>query len=184
MTNGEPISDGRVVRPGDRGFMAAVLTPGNRAVTVPVTPSSGLAGFVFPGDRVDVILTMTIQPENKEGEKGEKERRASETVLTGIRVLATDQRADDQKREVMVAKTATLEVTPKQAEIIAVVSEIGKISLSLRSLAQDGEQVTVANTHTWDNDAARLLRAHGTGRKVSVMRGSERKDVDFAGIAQ
>ena len=138
LTNGEPISDGRVVRPGDRGFMAAVLTPGNRAVTVPVTPSSGLAGFVFPGDRVDVILTMTIQPD-KEGEKVEKERRASETVLTGIRVLATDQRADDQKREVTVAKTATLEVTPKQAEVIAVVSEMGKISLSLRSLAQDGE---------------------------------------------
>src|SRR6266852_3032825 len=89
VTKGEPISDGRVVRPGDRGFMAAVLTPGNRAVTVPVTPSSGLAGFVFPGDRVDVILTMTIQPD-KEGEKVEKERRASETVLTGIRVLATD----------------------------------------------------------------------------------------------
>ena len=184
LTNGEPISDGRVVRPGDRGFMAAVLTPGNRAVTVPVTPSSGLAGFVFPGDRVDVILTMTIQPD-KEGEKVEKERRASETVLTGIRVLATDQRADDQKREVTVAKTATLEVTPKQAEVIAVVSEMGKISLSLRSLAQEGEQVTVANTHTWDNDAARLLRAlHGTGHKVSVVRGSERKDVDFAGIAQ
>src|SRR6266852_865422 len=180
VTKGEPISDGRVVRPGDRGFMAAVLTPGNRAVTVPVTPSSGLAGFVFPGDRVDVILTMTIQPD-KEGEKVEKERRASETVLTGIRVLATDQRADDQKREVTVAKTATLEVTPKQAEVIAVVSEMGKISLSLRSLAQDGEQVTVANTHTWDNDAARLLRAlHGTGHKVSVVRGSERKDVDFA----
>jgi pilus assembly protein CpaB len=110
-------------------------------------------------------------------------------VLTDIRVLATDQRADDQKREVAVAKTATLEVTPKQAEVIAVVTEMGKLSLSLRSLAQDGEPVTEANTHTWDNDAARLLRtlrhnAEGGGRKVSVVRGSDRKDVDFAGIAQ
>src|SRR5216684_5957769 len=105
LTNGEPIADGRVVRPGDRGFMAAVLTPGNRAVTVPVTPSSGLAGFVFPGDRVDVILTLTIQPEDRDGKKDGTERRASETVLTDIRVLATDQRADDQKREVTVAKT-------------------------------------------------------------------------------
>jgi pilus assembly protein CpaB len=188
LTNGEPIADGRVVRPGDRGFMAAVLTPGNRAITVPVTPSSGLAGFVFPGDRVDVILTLTIQP-GKDGQKDGVERRASETVLTDIRVLATDQRADDQKREVAVAKTATLEVTPKQAEVIAVVSEMGKLSLSLRSLAQDGELVTEANTHTWDNDAARLLRGlrhngEGAGRKVSVVRGSERKDVDFAGIAQ
>jgi pilus assembly protein CpaB len=188
LTNGEPIADGRVVRPGDRGFMAAVLTPGYRAITVPVTPSSGLAGFVFPGDRVDVILTLTIQPE-KDGQKDGAERRASETVLTDIRVLATDQRADDQKREVTVAKTATLEVTPKQAEVIAVASEMGKLSLSLRSLAQDGELVAEANTHTWDNDAARLLRtlphsAGGAGRKVSVVRGSERKDVDFAGIAR
>jgi pilus assembly protein CpaB len=188
LTNGEPIADGRVVRPGDRGFMAAVLTPGNRAVTVPVTPSSGLAGFVFPGDRVDVILTLTIQPETKDGQKEGMERRASETVLTDIRVLATDQRADDQKREVTVAKTATLEVTPKQAEVIAVASEMGKLSLSLRSLAQEGAQVAEANTHTWDNDAARLLRSlphnAGGGRKVSVVRGSESKDVEFAGVAR
>jgi pilus assembly protein CpaB len=187
LTNGEPIAEGRVVRPGDRGFMAAVLTPGNRAITVPVTPSSGLAGFVFPGDRVDVILTLTIQPE-KDGQKEGIERRASETVLTDIRVLATDQRADDQKREVTIAKTATLEVTPKQAEVIAVASEMGKLSLSLRSLAQEGAQVAEANTHTWDNDAARLLRSlprgAGAGRTVTVVRGSERKDVDFAGIAR
>ena len=187
LTNGEPIADGRVVRPGDRGFMAAVLTPGDRAVTVPVTPSSGLAGFVFPGDRVDVILTLTIQPETKDGQK--VERRASETVLTDIRVLATDQRADDQKREVTVAKTATLEVTPKQVEVIAVSSEMGKLSLSLRSLAQGGPQVAEANTHTWDDDAARLLRslphaAGGGGRKVSVVRGSESKDIEFAGMAR
>src|SRR5260370_34203127 len=120
--------------------MAAVLTPGNRAITVPVTPSSGLAGFVFPGDRVDVILTLTIQP-GKDGEKDATERRGSETVLTDIRVLATDQRADDQKREVAVATTATLEVTPRQAEAIAVGSEMGKLSLSLRSLGQDAEGV-------------------------------------------
>jgi pilus assembly protein CpaB len=187
LTNGEPIAEGRVVRPGDRGFMAAVLTPGNRAITVPVTPSSGLAGFVFPGDRVDVILTLTIQPE-KDGQKEGIERRASETVLTDIRVLATDQRADDQKREVTIAKTATLEVTPKQAEVIAVASEMGKLSLSLRSLAQEGAQVAEANTHTWDNDAARLLRSlprgAGAGRTVTVVRGSERKEVDFAGIAR
>ncbi len=73
--------------------------------------------------------------------------------------------------------------------MIAVASEMGKLSLSLRSLAQDGELVAEANTHTWDNDAARLLRAlphsaGGAGRKVSVVRGSERKDVDFAGIAR
>jgi pilus assembly protein CpaB len=186
LNNGEPITDGRVVRPGDRGFMAAVLTPGSRAMSVTVTPSSGISGFAFPGDRVDVILTLLIETQKgKEAEK-ERDRRASETVLTNIRVLAVDQRADDQKREVAVAKTATLEVTPKEAEILSVASEMGKLSLSLRSLAQDADQVAEANTHTWDSDAARVLRAvpkppvASTGHKVSVVRGSEVKDVEFA----
>ncbi|HZS81941.1 MAG TPA: Flp pilus assembly protein CpaB [Stellaceae bacterium] len=189
LTAGEPIAEGRVVRPGDRGFMAAVLTPGYRAVTVPVTPSSGIAGFVFPGDRVDVILTLTIEPQTgKDGQKEGVERRASETVLSDIRVLAVDQRADDQKHEVAVAKTATLEVTPKQAEIIAVISEMGKISLSLRSLAQDTLASAETTPYTWDSDAASLLRAHGpggtiAGRKVSIVRGSASTDVQFASSA-
>ena len=187
LTAGEPIADGRVVRPGDRGFMAAVLTPGNRAVSVTVTPSSGLAGFAFPGDRVDVILTLTIQPQTMEGQKDGPERRASETVLTDIRVLAVDQRADDQKREITVAKTATLEVSPKQAEVIAVAGEMGKLSLSLRSLAQETDTVAEANSHTWDTDAASLLKvqprtAPGT-HKVAVVRGSESKDVEFGSMS-
>ncbi len=189
LTSGEPIADGRVVRPGDRGFMAAVLSPGNRAVSVTVTPSSGLSGFAFPGDRVDVLLTLTIQPESGDGQKRGPERRVSETVLTDIRVLAVDQRADDQKREVAVAKTATLEVTPKQAEIIAVAGEMGKLSLSLRSLAQDAsETVAEANPHTWDSDAAPMLarsadKGAGLSHKVNVVRGSQSKDVEFASMS-
>lgn len=187
LTSGEPIADGRVVRPGDRGFMAAVLTPGNRAVSVTVTPSSGLAGFAFPGDHVDVILTLTIQPQTKDGTKDGPERRASETVLTNIRVLAVDQRADDQKREITVAKTATLEVSPKQAEIVAVASEMGKLSLSLRSLAQEGDTVADANSHTWDTDAASLLkvspRTAAGAHKVNVVRGSDSKDVEFGSMS-
>src|SRR5258708_16890283 len=163
--------------------------PGYCSVKVTVTQSSVIACFVFPCDRDDVILTLTIQPETKDGKKDGVERRASETVLADIRVLATDQRADDQKREVAIAKTATLEVSPKQAEIIAVASEMGKLSLSLRSLAQDGELIAEANTHTWDIDAASLLRAlpksagGGAGRKVSVVRGSNSKNEEFAATA-
>jgi pilus assembly protein CpaB len=186
LNNGEPIADGRVVRPGDRGFLAAVLTPGYRAMSVTVTPSSGISGFAFPGDRVDVIVTILIEFQKANGAEKEPDRRASETVLTNIRVLALDQRVDDQKRDIVVAKTATLEVTPKEAEILAVASEMGKLSLSLRSLAQDTDQIAEANTHTWDSDAARVLRTvpktpvANAGRKVSVVRGSDVKDVEFA----
>jgi pilus assembly protein CpaB len=185
LADGEPITEVRVVRPGDRGFMAAVLTPGMRAVTVPVTVSSGNAGFVFPGDRVDLILTFSVKPVPTAGSNGppQDEHRASETLLTDVRVLAVDQRADDQTKDPIVAKTATLEVTPKQAEIIAVATSFGQLSFSLRSLAtNDLTDNTKPLTHTWDNEAARLLPPPVTASssvKVSVVRAADVKEVEF-----
>jgi len=183
LADGEPITDIRVVRPGDRGFLAAVLTPGTRAVTVNVTPSTGLAGLVFPGDRIDLVGTFRVPEDNKNS--GGMNRFASETVLSNVRVLAVDQRVDDQNKEVVVAKTATLEVTPKQAEVIALVAELGKFSLSLRSLAQSNEPVSSGKdpSVTWDNEAARMLPppniAGGATKKVSVVRGTDAKDIEF-----
>lgn len=182
LNDGEPITDARVVRPGDRGFMAAVLTPGYRAVTVPVTVSTGLAGFVFPGDHVDLLLTLAVPAEGQ----SKREHRAAETILTNLRVLAVDQRADDQNKKVMVAKTATLEVTPKQAEVIAVASELGRLSLSLRSLATVASKDPPAPkrySHTWDSDATHLLppvSPSSAAFKVKVVRGGNVKEVDFA----
>jgi len=190
VNDGEPITEGRLVRPGDRGFMAAVLTPGYRAVTVTVTVSSGLAGFVFPGDRVDLLLTMALNEEA--GAK--RQRHASETLLTDLRVLAVDQRADDQSKEVVVAKTATLEVTPKQAETIAVATELGNLSLSLRSLGHnEGGETSHMYSHTWDTDATRLSAPPGSGPppntgpapiKVSVVRGTQMKELEFPRSSQ
>ncbi len=182
--DGEPITESRVVRPGDRGFLAAVLTPGFRAVTVPVTPSSGLAGFVFPGDHVDVILSFVLVDANvPASDRGDPahQHHTGETVLTDVRVLALDQRADDQSKEVAVAKTATLEVTPKQAEAVAVVQEMGKLSLSLRSLGQDEAEATgeTANnrlSYTFDSDATQLTpppEFSGASHKVIVVRGDK-----------
>lgn len=135
MGEGEPITDVRLVKPGDRGFLAAVLTPGLRAVSVPVNETTGIAGLVFPGDRVDVILTHTVRPEH--GGIGPRTLRASETVLTDIRVLAIDQRLEEDGNDLKVADTVTLEVTSAQAERINVILELGSLSLSLRSLASD-----------------------------------------------
>ncbi len=132
VAEGEPITLNRVVKPGDRGFLAAVLTPGMRAISVPVDETSGIAGLVFPGDRVDVILTHAVRQDTAEGVQV---RRASETVLTDVRVLAIDQMVEQSAGPVL-ANTATLEVTPEQAEKVRVMLQLGSLSLSLRSLAE------------------------------------------------
>jgi pilus assembly protein CpaB len=136
ITAGQPVTHGALVRPGDRGFLAAALGPGMRAITVPVSATSGVAGFVFPGDRVDIVLTQEV-PGGGEGPP----LRASETIIRNVRVLATDQRLnarDEQGNQVPVTvSTVTLEATPRIAEMIAVAQSIGQLSLSLRSLADN-----------------------------------------------
>ncbi len=184
VAKGEPITETRIVRTGERGFLAAVLTPGMRAFSVPVTATTGIAGFIFPGDRVDLILTHVI---DKKGDD-DRTRRASETVLTDVRVLAVDQQTDDQNGKASVAKTVTLELTPKQAELVSVslVMEQGRLSLSLRSLTKEDDPDFVeskARTHTLDTQASRLLdqrnRKVRGGTRVKVVRGGETVIVDF-----
>lgn len=135
VTAGQPVTKGALVKPGDRGFLAAALGPGMRAVTVPVSAQSGVAGFVFPGDRIDLVLTQTV-----EGGEGPA-LRASETIIRNLRVLATDQRTSTEdaegKQEVRTFSTVTLEATPRIAEKIAVAQTVGQLSLSLRSIADN-----------------------------------------------
>src|ERR1700676_2672094 len=100
LSDGEPITDTRVVKPGERGFLSVVLTPGSRAITVNVTPSSGLAGLVFPGDRIDLVASFKVEFEGKQDAGVHPARYASETVQSNIRVLAVDQRVDDQNKEI------------------------------------------------------------------------------------
>ncbi|GGB50361.1 hypothetical protein GCM10010833_01260 [Blastomonas aquatica] len=135
ITAGQPVTQGSLVKPGDRGFLAAALGPGMRAVTVPVSARTGVAGFVFPGDRVDLVLTQSV-----EGEDGPS-LKTSETIIRNLRVLATDQRVNAEdaegKTEVIAFSTVTVEATPKLAEKIAVAQTIGTLSLSLRSIADN-----------------------------------------------
>lgn len=175
---GEPITEGRIVKPNDRGFMAAVLTPGMRAVSVQINETTGISGFVFPGDRVDVILTQNIRQEGD----NTRVRKASETILTDVRVLGVDQRVDDQKPEAKPAKTATLEVTPKQAEKIALIADMGRLSLSLRSLGNETDDEKLAQEQNrrsfmWDSDASALLSDAEQPQKVFVVRGKEVEEV-------
>src|SRR5437763_6678973 len=136
ITAGQPVTRGSLVGPQDRGFLAAALGPGMRAVTVPANVSSGVAGFVFPGDHVDMVLTQQV-----EGGGDGPALKVSETIIRNLRVLATDQRLsekdDDGKTQVRTFSNVTLEVTPRIAEKIAVAQSLGTLSLSLRSIADN-----------------------------------------------
>ncbi|WP_267434488.1 Flp pilus assembly protein CpaB [Sphingomonas sp. GM_Shp_1] len=141
ITAGQPLTQGAVVRPGDRGFLAAALTPGMRAVTVPVSAQTAVAGFVFPGDRIDMVLTQDVA-----GGGDGPPLKVSETILRNVRVLATDQRTDnmagdDGKTPVHTFTTVTVEATPKMAEQLAVAQTVGTLSLSLRALAERPEEM-------------------------------------------
>lgn len=141
ISGGDPIIQGRVVKPGEQGFLAAVMEPGKRAVSVRINPVTGIAGLVFPGDRVDLLLTQSVSRPN---DPRRSERFASETVLTDLRVLAIDQSTDDQTATPKQAEIVTLEVTPKQAELVTLISELGQLSLSLRSLQGGAEELIAA----------------------------------------
>jgi pilus assembly protein CpaB len=140
ITAGQPFTQGSLIKPGERGFLAAALGPGMRAVTVAVSATSGVAGFVFPGDRVDIVLTQEVAG----GGEGVP-LKVSETVMRNVRVLATDQRMDakgeDGKAVVQRFTMVTLEATPKLAEKIAVAQRIGDLSLSLRSIADNSAEL-------------------------------------------
>src|ERR1043165_3812580 len=159
VTAGQPLTRGSLVGPKDRGFLAAALGPGMRAITVPVNASTGVAGFVFPGDHVDLVLTQTVQ-----GGGDGPALKVSETIVRNIRVLATDQRIDsngeDGKTEVKTFSNVTLEVTPLIAQKVAVSQSIGTLSLSLRSIA---------------DNTAELERAVATGQ-VKVPAGANPAD--------
>ena len=136
ITAGQPVTRGSLVGPQDRGFLAAALGPGMRAITVPVNVSGSVSGFVFPGDHVDIVLTQEV----KGGGDGPA-LKVSETIVRNVRVLATDQRVTNVDAEGKVRvksfSNVTIEVTPRIAEKVTVAQTIGNLSLSLRSIADN-----------------------------------------------
>jgi pilus assembly protein CpaB len=199
---GEPITDSKVIAPGDRGFLAAVLRPGMRAISVQVNLTSGISGFIFPGDQVDLLLTYQVPaPLSSSDDKKTFEHKAAATVMRNIRVIGIDQRLESKAGEAVVAHTATFEVTPKQSEAIALASEIGKVALTLRSLvpapgeAAAGDKVADAAaapspdspivesaTYTLDNEISPLLPKRASGKAdsdsgvVTILRGGKGKE--------
>ena len=164
---GQPITQGSLIKPGERGFLAAALGPGMRAVTVPVSATSSVAGFIFPGDRVDIMLTQEVG-----GGEGPP-LKASETIFRNVRVLATDQRTSaqgpDGKPEVRSFATVTLEATPKMAEKIVVAQTVGQLSLSLRSIADNGADLQRSIAAGSDPKAAAGAGADPKGARQSLV---------------
>ncbi len=120
---GEPIRESKLVNAKGAGYMAAILPPGMRAVSTRISPETGAGGFILPNDHVDVILTR----------KGQND---SETILSNIRVLAIDQTVEEKHgQKVVVGKTATLELSPRGVEKLALAQQLGSLSLSLRSMS-------------------------------------------------
>ena len=191
---GQPIIDTDIVMPGSRGFLAAVLQPGLRAVSVPATATSAVSGFIYAGDRVDVLLTHTLKAEGTG-----TEHQATETVLRNARVIAMDQKLDfspGDKPE--VGKTATLELTAKQTEIVTLAVKMGELSLVLRSLQDEeerdgegsGENATaeLGQSYTHDTQVSRLIKEPAPPKApeaakpaIFVLRGAGRTRLELDG---
>ncbi len=126
---GEPIKAQKLIRASEGGVMAAILPSGMRAVSTPIREETAAGGFILPNDRVDVIVTREVRT-------ARGDEHASETVLSNVRVLAIGQNIEQKGDEkIAKGKTATLELTPSQAEVLTLAQQMGDISLALRSLA-------------------------------------------------
>jgi pilus assembly protein CpaB len=152
LSEGEPLRAQDIMKPGEHGFLAAVLEPGARAVTIPVDATSGIAGLIWPGDRVDLILTQA----NGDASVPLGQRVGAETVLSNVRVIAIDQQlmqgastANDGQ-----ARTVTLEVDGDQAQRVAVAMRLGQLSLSVRSASPDtsAARTGTSGPATWAKD--------------------------------
>lgn len=141
---GEPIREQKLIRADGSGFMSAILTPGMRAISTDITPETGVGGFILPNDRVDVLLTRR-DPEQQKQSGGDGF--TSEAVLRNVRVLAIDQTVEEKDgQKVVSGKIATLELSPRQTETLALSRQRGTLSLALRPLTQQGKTAVKPET--------------------------------------
>ena len=149
-----------LVEPGDHSYLAAVLLPGERAISIGVDAVSGVAGLIWPGDHVDVILTEAFDdPSMPSGH-----RLAAVTVQRGLRVIATDQdlvRGEQPASSGVGERTITLEASPQQAERVSVASRLGRLSLSVCSTESCTDQQNVPSL-TWGSDVSPALAGVGS----------------------
>ncbi len=159
---GEPVTKQALIpdTKGGNNFLAALISPGMRAVAVSVKASTMAGGFVAPGDNVDIILSYVPRlPTGSEQYANEYVRRfASQTVLSNVRVLAVDQNAKDAEREAKIAKTVTIEVTQEGAQILALADMMGDITLALRRIGDKDGPRSVPVPFTTDSTTSDVVK--------------------------
>ncbi|HEY5336742.1 MAG TPA: Flp pilus assembly protein CpaB [Rhizomicrobium sp.] len=162
MIAGEPLTNTKIIHADAAGFMAAQLTPGMRAVSLSISTDTGAGGFILPNDRVDVLLTHVVSDT--------PHRSASKTILSDVRVLAMDQTfTQDKDQKTVLAKTATLELSPDQAVLVSGAASSGTISLTLRPLGDNAtaDVMATGKPHHADDGQVTVVRygvSHGDSR--------------------
>ncbi len=182
VESGKPLLASDFMRPRDRGFLAAVLAPGTRAVSIGVTAETGVAGLIWPGDHVDVILTQELN------QSAEQTRPVitSETVLANVRIIAVDQDIAQGARANSTAAghvgtTVTLQTTVDQAERLAVAGQLGHLSLAVRAsenglATNDSKGAAVSGA---DVSQALSKASVGVPARMQLIQGAERSEVKF-----
>ena len=167
---GEPITTKKLIKAGQGGVLAAILPPGMRAVSTKIKEETAVGKLILPNDHVDVIITRTVRG------KGGTEDHTSDTLFRNVRVLAIGQQIESKEGKKSAegsSNTATLELTPRQAELLALANSMGELS-SLRSIsdltadANDGSGEGLGKPKSDTNNAIRVLRYGVKSRAYSV----------------
>jgi pilus assembly protein CpaB len=185
LAPGDALIAGQVIRPTESGFLAAVLPPGTRAVSIEVGPAESVSGLIAPGDRVDIILTQSFDERTAE----RSSQSVGETVLQNLRVVAVGQAISATQRptpgegglrgtESHLPKTVTLEMAENQAEALMVALQIGKVHLALRSLEKSGrsEPVAIDALPTWGSDVSRALRVRTPPKPIAAVQAAAKAE--------
>jgi pilus assembly protein CpaB len=162
----EPITNAKLVRGGEGGYMSVVLGPGMRAIAVPVTVNTAAGGFILPGDRVDVVQSHAVDASQNGGHPGF----AAQTLLRNVRVLAIDQNSQPPKngQQSQVGATATLEVAAADTEVIARAKSQGDVILALRAYADAGGPAGRGMADVQDTGQVRIFRGGQAAETVVI----------------
>lgn len=167
LDTGSPVTSKDIVRPRERGFLASVLAPDSRALSINVDAASGVSGLIWPGDYVDVVLTLESTTPGEKKSSDQQHGTLSETVAHNVRIVAIDQEivqggSASNASAGKVARTVSLQLAPEQVKRVTVAAALGKLSLAVRS-AVDQQDIG-------DTDSTVVVYSRNGGTKYSVRR--------------